>query len=265
MPKHLIDLPANWQSFASLEASKKIKKVGNEFSAFFCAEKKKLTINIYDQISSYYGVSSSDIRNTLDSHPDASSILIRLNSPGGSVFEGFAIYNDLIGFNADIEVEITGMAASIAAVIAQAGNSIKMAKNARYMIHNSWMIAMGDSRILREQALLLESIDLDQISLFSEKTGKSHADIKEFLDAETWFTAQKAKDHGFIDGITGEQESKAQFDLSLYKNAPIHLQKPSDFCLQDKNIVSDDVGDDADDLQEILNQLKNFNAQYKEF
>jgi ATP-dependent Clp endopeptidase proteolytic subunit ClpP len=129
-------------------------------------------------------------------------ITLRINSPGGSVFDGLAIYNFLK--EKDVTVQIDGLAASIASVIAMAGKEVKIAGNGFLMIHNPWGGAMGDSSEMRQTADLLDKIRDSLIGTYAEKTGKDHEKIKEWMENETWFSAQEAKDNGFVDTITDE-------------------------------------------------------------
>jgi len=152
------------------------------------------------------------------------AITLHLNSPGGSVFDGLAIYNTLKNHPARIVTEIDGMALSIASIIALAGDEVRMAGNAMYMIHNPWTMTAGDSREMRNMADRLDIVRAALLGTYNSKTGDdvTDAQISDWMDAETWFNAQDAKKYGFIDEITNPIEVAAKFDMSRYnyKNAP---------------------------------------------
>lgn len=122
------------------------------------------------------------------------TITLRINSPGGSVFEGLAIYNVLR--NLDVEVVVEGLAASMASVIAMSGKSIKMAKNSMMMIHNPISSVCGDSEEMRKTADLLDKLKSQLVNTYSTFSGMSTERISELMSKETWFTAEEAKSYG---------------------------------------------------------------------
>ena len=133
-------------------------------------------------------------------------LIIRINSPGGYVMEGLTIYNALIreqGKGRKVEVSIDGLCASMASVIAMAGDTISMADNALLMIHNPWDCACGDAAELRRKADKLDIIRDQLVGIYSGQTGLSAEELIPMLDAETWMTAEEALDQGFITEIAG--------------------------------------------------------------
>jgi ATP-dependent Clp protease, protease subunit len=162
----------------------------------------KAEIWIYEQIGEDFwtggGVTAKSFQKEL-SAVKASQIDLHINSPGGEVFDGITIYNLLKQHPANITTYIDGLAASIASVIALAGDTVIMAENALYMIHNPWGFAMGDATEMRKTADLLD------------KVGGSLPDdeISALMDAETWFTATEAKEMGFIDEISEQMDMAA--------------------------------------------------------
>lgn len=122
----------------------------------------------------------------------AKRLNVRINSPGGSVFDGTAIYNALARHPAEVVTYIDGVAASIASVIALAGKRVVMAENAMFMIHNPWTYAAGDSAELRKQADVLDQVGETLITTYATRTGKDRDDIRKAMDEETWFTADEA-------------------------------------------------------------------------
>ena len=157
---------------------------------------------------------------------DVKNITLHINSAGGSVFDGLSIYNVLKKHPANIVTEIDGMALSIASIIALAGDTVKMAGNAMYMIHNPWTYEMGDSRKMRETADKLDKVRGSILGTYLSKIKDkaTSEEVSDFMDAETWFSAQEAKDYGFIDEITDPIEIEAKCDLTKYhfKNMPVN-------------------------------------------
>lgn len=150
---------------------------------------------------------------------------VYINSPGGSVFEGQAIYSMLKRHPARVNVFVDGIAASIASVVAMAGDRITMPKNAMMMIHNPWTIAYGNSLELRKIADDLEKIRESLIEAYLSRPGiqLTRDQLIEIMDEETWLTAQESFDYGLIDELIEGQEIAASVSpdiLARYKNVP---------------------------------------------
>lgn len=155
-------------------------------------------ISIYDAIGGYE-INAKDFADQLKAL-DAETIHLRINSPGGSVIDGNAIFNALKRHSAKVVTHIDGLAASMASVIAMAGDEVRMADNALIMIHNPWTVSMGDADDLRADADLLDKMSAAITSAYS-RSQYSAEELKDLMDAETWMTAQEAFDAGFIDQI----------------------------------------------------------------
>lgn len=145
---------------------------------------------------------------------------VRINSVGGQVFEGLAIFNALQRHDARVVTHVDGLAASIASVIALAGAEVRMAENAFLMIHNAHAIAFGNAGDMRQMADTLEKVTGSLVAIYAARTGKKPEEIQDLLDAETWFTAAEAKEAGFVDAISEPKNVKASGDLSRFRNAP---------------------------------------------
>lgn len=176
---------------------------------------------LYDEIGGF-GVNARDFISQIRAS-GAKKINLRINSPGGSVFDGLAIYNFLK--EQDVTVQVDGLAASIASVIAMAGKEVRIASNGFLMIHNPWGGAMGDSEEMRQTADLLDKIRDSLVGTYAKKTGKDAETIKRWMDEETWFSAEEAKENGFVDTITDEVSFSAS--VRSFKKAPAILNKPS--------------------------------------
>lgn len=151
----------------------------------------------------------------------ASTIHLRINSPGGSVFAARAMEQALREHSARVVVHIDGLAASAATFIAMAGDEITMAKGALFMIHKAWSYAWGNADDLTETASLLTKIDGTLAQTYADRTKQTTAQIGEWMAAETWFTAEEALQNGFIDQVAEDApKAKASWNLSAYAKAP---------------------------------------------
>jgi ATP-dependent Clp endopeptidase proteolytic subunit ClpP len=186
-------------------------------------------ISIYDEIGAF-GVSAKSFLADLQRIPADHTILLKIHSPGGEVFDGNAIFNSLKRRAADVIVQIEGIAASMATVISLAGHHVKMAANGFYMIHNPWGMALGDAAELRDQAELLDKIRSNMVGAYAAKSGQSPEQIEEWMDAETWFTAEQAHAAGFVDEITDRLDIAASANtprvLAKFRNTPAALLTP---------------------------------------
>lgn len=175
--------------------------------------------------------SANFFKEELERHPGVTQINIYINSRGGSVFEGTAIYNQLRRHPAHKTVYIDGFACSIASVIAMAGDEIVMPKNAMMMIHNMWMVAMGNPRELRKAADDLEVINEAGRQAYLEKAGDKldESELVAMMDAETWLTAEACIRLGLADryadydaDMSGAVETLQQANLTLSQRISYH-------------------------------------------
>ncbi len=160
-------------------------------------------------------------------------ILARINSPGGDIFDGMALFNAFANHPGGVTTRIESLAASAASVLAMAGKKVEAYKNTMLMIHNAWVFAIGDQNALREIADLLEKIDGNILDVYTGKTKTGKKEMKQMMDDETWMTAQEAKDMGFIDIIlTSGKAVKAQFDLSIFAHVPNGIMAEEEIICQ---------------------------------
>ncbi|WP_066148362.1 head maturation protease, ClpP-related [Anoxybacillus sp. P3H1B] len=190
-------------------------------------------IFIYGDIVSYQwdetDTSASSFKKDLDALGDVSTINLYINSPGGNVFEGVAIHNMLKRHKAKINVHVDALAASIASVIAMAGDTIHMPKNAMLMIHNPWTWAAGNATELRKIADDLDRIGQSVKQTYLQKAGDKldSEKLQEMLDAETWLSADEAYQYGLCDVVLEASQAAASIDdewFSRYKNVPNQLK-----------------------------------------
>lgn len=153
---------------------------------------------------------------------EVDQLTVRINSYGGSVSDGIAIFNALKRHKASITTAIDGVAVSIASMIAMAGDTVEMADNALMMIHAPWTYAGGNAVDMRKAADVLDKYAAAMSSSYANKTGKSTEDVMAWLtDGEDhWFTANEAQNEGLIDTIVNALPVAARFNLSRFKTMP---------------------------------------------
>jgi len=128
-------------------------------------------------------------------------VTVQINSPGGDMFEGIAIYNVLREHQQDVTVQVMGMAASAASIIAMAGDTIQIGTGAFFMIHNCWVFAMGNRHDMAKTAEWLAPFDQAMVDMYAQRTGIDAAQIAAWMDAETWMSGTVAIDRGFADAL----------------------------------------------------------------
>ena len=143
---------------------------------------------------------------------------IHINSLGGEVFEGMAIYSIIQRRKAKTTVYIEGIAASIASVIALAADEVIMSDNSLLMIHNAWGGTQGDAKDMRKQADVLDKITNEIAEVYVKKTRLPYNEIIEMMSEETWLTAEEAVALGFVDSISEPIKVAAKYDVSRFKN-----------------------------------------------
>ena len=183
-------------------------------------------IMLYDEIG-WLGVTAAQFKQELDAIT-VPNITLRVNSPGGEIFDSLAIFNAIREHPATVTARVDGLAASMASVIALAADRVEMADNAFYMIHNPWSLVVGNAADMRKEADILDKVTGSLLSIYGEKTGLPEDELQALLGAETWFTAAEALEAGFVDAVdSGEAEEAgdvaavaAAFDLSIFAHVP---------------------------------------------
>ena len=162
------------------------------------------TISVYDVIGYDYwtgeGVTAKRVASALR-HLGSGPVTVNVNSPGGDMFEGLAIYNLLREHKGEVTVKVLGLAASAASIIAMAGDTVQIARAGFLMIHNAWVIAMGNRNDLREYADTIEPFDRAMADIYAARTGDEQAAMAKLMDAETWIGGSDAIDRGFADEL----------------------------------------------------------------
>jgi ATP-dependent protease ClpP protease subunit len=171
-------------------------------------------------------ISAADVLGLLATIDPGSELSVRINSDGGDVFEGIAIYNALAGRKARVEVHVDALAASIASVIAMAGDEIIVAGNAMLMVHSAWTLADGNADELTKIAETLRKVDDTIRATYAARVGDraTPEQIAEWVAAETWMSASEAVERGFADRV-GDLKTGAQAAIKpgRFRNTPKHL------------------------------------------
>ena len=184
------------------------------------------TVYIYDEIG-MWGIEAQVFVKDFNAI-DSKTIHLRVNSPGGSVFDGTTIYNVIKQHKSKVIAHVDGLAASIASVIVLAADEVQMADNAFYMIHEPWSIMAGGADELRKEADLLDKVRGTIAKTYMDKSGKDEEEIFALMKEETWMTAEEALENGFIDSIysvDAENKKDILFDLTVFNNVPDKLKK----------------------------------------
>jgi ATP-dependent protease ClpP protease subunit len=202
---------------------------------------------IYDEIGAY-GVSAKGFLAELGALPDDAPIDLRLNSPGGSVFDAVAIHNALSRHAGTVTVWIDGIAASAASYVAMAGDEIVIPENAFLMIHDPSGLVMGTASDMRDMAGTLDKIGASMLRGYAARSGKPEAEIAAFLAAETWFDAAEALEAGLATRLAEPVRIAAAFDIGRFRNAPPELVEAVEAVAPDEGtaIAADSVGGDND-------------------
>lgn len=186
--------------------------------------KDSAEILIYEQIGKDFlddsGITAHAFIRDLGKIGAVKDITLRINSPGGSVFDGLAIYNALRAHPAQKTVHVDGIAASIASVIAMAGDLVVMPSNAMMMIHDPSTYAAGTAEDMRKQAEVLDAVKASIVSVYVQKTSRSEEEVSSWMSDERWMSAHEAVSLGFADEIGDPVRVTNSFDLSHYRNSP---------------------------------------------
>lgn len=225
--------------------------------AGFRAAGETAEVLLYDEIG-YFGITAKEFVTRLQAI-EAETIHLRVNSPGGDVFDGLTIANALRGHQAQVIVHVDGLAASIASIIALAGDEVRMAENAFLMIHDPFTIAIGNAEDFRKVAGTLDKVAGVLADTYRAKSGAETEQVKQWMADETWFTAQEAVDAGLADTAEAPSEARASFDLSVFAKAPDALRaRQAGPTIRDCERALREAGLSATDAKAVL--AKGFNA-----
>lgn len=197
-----------------------------KLSANLVKNESVASIYIYDVIDSYWGVSAKDVISALATVGDENEVAFRLNSPGGDVFEGRAIMAAIKNHKGKTVAYIDSLAASAATSIALACDEVVISQGAFFMIHNASSAVWGDKNAMRETADLLEKIEGSIVADYVGKTGATEQQVIDWMNAETWFSADEAIAAGFCDRLAETAKTKNTWNLAAFDKAPKALLEP---------------------------------------
>jgi len=176
-------------------------------------------IAIYEEIG-YFGVTAGDLLDELKAL-DVTRIDVRINSPGGDVWDGLAIYNSLRDHPAAVTTYVDGLAASAASIIVQAGDHRVAAKASEVMIHEAWGLVVGNASDMRDAAQRLDQASGMIAGVYADRAGGTVDGWREAMRAESWYTGAEAADAGLVDEVAGAAsgDQSNSWDLSIYAHA----------------------------------------------
>ena len=215
------------------------------------------SIEIDDVIDRYSSVSAKSMRDVLARSKDAKTLNVNIHSDGGEVIEGLAVYNMLKAHPARKVVSIGGIAASMASVIAMAGDEIIMPENSWMMIHNPWGGACGESDDMRRVADVLDGMRDQLANIYAARTAQPVADVLAAMAKETWMTAAEALALGYCTAVSAPNKIAARLDARRFVNAPKALQraKPKGQTMDPQLLAALGLPDDAT-LEDVLAAIK---------
>lgn len=188
-----------------------------------------LELRMYGPIGGYYdGITAKNVSEALANAPNAKSIRIRMSSPGGAAFEGMAIRSMLAAHTADVSVDVEGLSASAASIIAMAAKTIRMHAGSALMIHEASTVTAGDAKEHERSMHALEVLNDGMANIYAARCGKSVADCRKMMSDETWMTPEQAVSNGLANEvIKGKSAAPAAFAFDLnafgYRHVPPQL------------------------------------------
>lgn len=231
--------------FITLPKSEKVFKIN-------CKSNTEAEIVIYDDIGKdgffFDAFSAKDLDAELKKPEmkNVTDLTVRINSGGGSVFEGYTIYNRLKRHRAKVTVYVDGMAASIASIIALAGDEVIMGEASALMIHKPWAPMQGNATEMNDMAELLDSLENQMVAVYKKRTGKDEVEIRQMLAEETWFFGQEAVDHGFA---TRMDEGGELMNVAASADKKWFKHKPK---MEAQNLVTNKINSFKDELENFL-------------
>jgi len=206
-----------------------------KFWNFKALDGKTGELTLYGEISdvSWWDdeVTPKQFKEDMDALGEIDTLNVYINSPGGDVFAGQTIYSMLKRHKAQVNVYVDGLAASIASLIAMAGDKVIMPENAMMMIHSPWTFAVGNAQDFRKLADDMDKIRDSMITAYESRSALTTEEITKIMDAETWLSAEDCLEYGFADEIEEAKQVAACVDekyFSRYYNAPKELLKPDE-------------------------------------
>lgn len=185
---------------------------------------------LYDIIGSGFfeeGLTGKSVRDELAKMDKKQPINVRINSPGGDVFEAVAIRAQLEQWPGGVNVQIDGLAASAASYVATVGETVSMAEGSMFMVHDPWTIAVGNAAEMAKAAATLDKIADSLVGAYAKKAGKTDAEVRETMRAETWMTADESIAYGLADEKSAERAAAWAIPKAFgFKHPPQPAEPP---------------------------------------
>ena len=213
------------------------------------AESETADVYIYSEVGGH-DVNAKTFIDELKTIKDK-NIDVHINSLGGSVFDGLAIYNALKNHSKKVTTKVEGIAASIASVIAMAGDTIEMAENSLFMIHNPFAMSGGDANELRKTANILDKIRNEIAGIYASKSTQTAEHFVDLMNVETWFNSNETMELGLINGITQPLKIENNYDISKFQN--ITNEKINTIINKSKQIVMEEETKEIVEIKEVSN------------
>lgn len=204
-------------------------------------------ILIYSDIGESWwgdGMTAKKFADELKALGSVDTIDVRINSYGGDVFDGLAIHRQLIDHGAEITSHVDGIAASIASVIAMAGKTVNISESGFMMIHDAWTIAIGNADELRAVAERVDATSASICEVYAARSGKSEAQIRDWMKAETWFNGKEAVAAGLADAVAENVRvaARARPDWAKFAHLPKALEaKPTPLTTPLRDALQDKI------------------------
>lgn len=180
-------------------------------------------ICLYDEIDSFFGVGARQFNEQLTALGEVNQITLRINSPGGSVWEGMAVLAMLQNHKAKIITRVEGIAASMASIVAMAGDVIEMPENAFMMIHNPADWVAGGSEEFRKKADVLDQVKAALVGIYAQRTGRTPEEISAWMDEETWMDGTTCLERGFCTNVLPSVTIAASLTANQFRKTPVGL------------------------------------------
>ncbi|MGW7440607.1 head maturation protease, ClpP-related [Streptomyces sp. NPDC054849] len=248
----MTDYPRSWRINARAGTSVPAPPEGRDWYRIRNATSTTAEILVYDEVG-YYGVTAKDFTAAL-SDVTASSIDVRLNSPGGDVFDGIAIYEALLRHPAKVTTYIDGIAASIASVIAMAGDRRVIGRNSTFMIHEASALCVGEQKDMLETARLLNRISGNIADVYAHRTGLEDAEHwRSLMKAETWWTGAEAVKAGLATEVSDGSPAATE---ETWSDVTAHLKgglaEQTEWARMTANLTSSHGRDQLTALQQLV-------------
>ena len=186
---------------------------------------------------------------------DVENITLNISSNGGGTTAAIAIANALKRHKARVIANIDGIAASAATIITSACDIVRMPKNALFMIHNPWTIAMGEKKDFEKMAETLSKVKNSIIETYIDKTGMNKEKLSELMDKESWFNANEAKEYGFVDEITDNTDMEIIENKILSHGMVFNMTKFKNFKISNNSNVNNKKEEEKMTLEELKNKF----------